>query len=98
MRKNRHPQELKQQIVKEAIEVGNASLVARRYNISVATVNYWVRQNLGITNPIKKAAMAACSEEKGLTAENLQLKKLLGEKDLEIAILKDLLKKKNCQS
>lgn len=32
---------------------------------------------------------------KALVKENDQLKRLLGEKDLEIAILRDLIKKKN---
>ncbi|NUN88191.1 transposase, partial [Coprococcus comes] len=34
-------------------------------------------------------------DSKQLSNENDQLKKLLGEKDLEIAILRDLIKKKN---
>ncbi|MEK5272084.1 hypothetical protein NSR00_15185 [Aeribacillus sp. FSL K6-8394] len=34
-------------------------------------------------------------DAKELSKENDQLKKLLGEKDLEIAILRDLIKKKN---
>ena len=35
------------------------------------------------------------AESKALAQENDQLKRLLGEKDLEIAILRDLIKKKN---
>jgi len=36
--------EQKLQIIKEAIETGNASIVARRHDISASLVGKWVRQ------------------------------------------------------
>lgn len=90
--------EQKIKIAKEAIEAGNASLVGRRYQIHGTVVARWVRafqqhgdagfrQNRTLSEPRPDA------ELRGLASENDRLKKLLGEKDLEIMILKDALKK-----
>jgi transposase-like protein len=86
--------ELKQQILQEVEETGNASLVARNHGIAPTTINGWMKSK-------------ATSGSRGLKASNFnspnqlkevekdKLKKILGEKDLEIAILNDLLKKTN---
>ncbi|MBO9131535.1 transposase [Bacillus sp. 165] len=95
MKRKVYPKELKLQVVREAKETGNKAAVARRYEIHVNLVSKWMKQyeddstiewSEGVTSPI---------EVKQLEQENDQLKKLLGEKDLEIAILRDLIKKKN---
>jgi transposase-like protein len=89
----RYSEEFKRQIIKEVEEVGNASLVARKYDVVPGTVTRWVRESkmVNITNnPLNIDYSTSFSLDK----ENEQLKKLLGEKDLEIAILKDLLKKR----
>jgi transposase-like protein len=39
MQRQKYPPELKQQIIKEAIEVGKGSLVARKHDLSQAIVN-----------------------------------------------------------
>jgi len=88
----RYSEEFKRQIIKEVEEVGNASLVARKHDVVPGTVTRWVRESkmVNITNnPLN----IDYSTNFSLDKENEQLKKLLGEKDLEIAILKDLLKK-----
>lgn len=88
----RYSEEFKRQIIKEVEEVGNASLVARKQDVVPGTVIRWVRESkmVNITNnPLNIDYSTSFSLDK----ENEQLKKLLGEKDLEIAILKDLLKK-----
>lgn len=95
MKRKRYSQEFKNQVAKECLEVGNAAIVARKHELSANMVNRWVReyQNQGHTGTLPKAP---CNQSpKSLETENEKLKKLLGEKDLEIAILKDLVKKTN---
>ncbi|MBD5797257.1 transposase [Bacillus pseudomycoides] len=91
MQRRKHSIEFKQQIVQEAIETGNKALVARRHDLSPNLVHKWIkafqdydRQEAGHHEVVSPA------EVKQLEAENDQLKKLLGEKDLEIAILRDV--------
>jgi transposase len=40
----RHSAELKDQVVKEVIETGSTSIVARKHGVSPKTVHNWVRQ------------------------------------------------------
>lgn len=83
-------------MVKEAVEVGNASIVARKHDLSMSMVNRWVREQCGSKNPLSMTNIKAqhISSNPGvLSAENYKLKKIIGEKELEIEILKDLLKK-----
>lgn len=97
----KHSEEFKKQVVREALETGNSSLVGRKYNISPSIVARWVRTEK--PNPMKgmtKKALQASpylsedpKESKKAMDQNTQLKKLLGEKELEIEILRDLLKK-----
>jgi len=92
---------MKMQIVKETLETGNASIVARRHDIAPSLVARWVRcyKRYGTFYPQKGAPRTNDAgtphDYKMIVQENEQLKKLLGEKDLEIAILRDLLKKTN---
>jgi len=89
------------QIVKETIETGNASIVARRHDVAPSLVARWVRcYNRNGTFYHQKEApgtngAGTIHDYKRMVQENERLKKLLGEKDLEIAILRDLLKKTN---
>ncbi len=97
----KHSDDFKKQVVKEALETGNSSLVGRKYNISPSIVARWVRaQKVNpIDNMTKKALQTLPElsqdpkEIKKAMEQNTQLKKLLGEKELEIEILRDLLKK-----
>ncbi len=91
-RKNYSP-EFKQQVIKEAREVGNRSLVARKYDIAHSIVNKWVRGSG--SNGASHTAPPMPQDHKQILVENEQLKKLLGKKELEIEILRDLLKKTN---
>ncbi len=88
----RYSEELKRQIVKEVEETGNATLVARKHDIVPGTVTRCVRESKS-ANKTNNPLNIDYSTNSSLDKENEQLKKLLGEKDLEIAILKDLLKK-----
>lgn len=106
MTRTRYPSEFKLRVVREAIEVGNASEVARRYEIHPTVVGRWIkayrRDGDSAFDPANRrgkrtrsADMKAEARVREMERENDQLKKLLGEKDLEIAILRDLLKKGN---
>ncbi len=105
MRWRSYTKELKEEILREVKEVGNVSLVSRRHGISKSTIFTWIKEsNYKDEIKVKPGRKAWVEGEKGLeselagvTKENDQLKKLLGEKDLEIAILKDLIKKSNPQ-
>ena len=97
MQRKKYTPEFKAQAVKEAMETGNTSIVARRYELNSNMVCRWVRE-------IKKQEQAQISvstssaEVKQIKSENEQLKKLVGEKELENQILRDLLKKTNPHS
>lgn len=95
-RKN-YTAEFKESIVKAAVETGNASLVARQHGITRELVYRWIKKNKETTKTSKVNIKSSIdnSSIKTLETENETLKKILGEKDLEIAILKDLLKKTN---
>jgi transposase-like protein len=97
----KHSDETIKQVVREAIETGNSSLVGRKHNINPSIVARWVREEK--PNPMKSMTRKALQPEPALEEDpkeakkaidqNTQLKKLLGEKELEIEILRDLLKK-----
>lgn len=96
MKRTIHPKEFKIQVSKEAIDTGNAALVARRYEINPNMVNRWVKEyKEGKYDEMIPGVESTPLETKKLAQENEQLKKLLGDKDLEIAILRDLIKKKS---
>ena len=105
MRGKTYTNELKEEIIREVQEVGNVSLVSRRHGISKSTIFTWIKECKNKDEiKIKPGRKALIEGEKEfenelteVTKENDQLKKLLGEKDLEIAILKDLIKKANPQ-
>lgn len=96
MQRKKYPQEFKKQVVKESLEVGNAAIVARKHDLSANMVSRWVREHKNQSNigfsPVHGNGSYNQSA-KALESENEHLKKLLGEKDLEIAILRDLVKK-----
>ena len=94
--------EFKQQILQEAREVGNVAKVARRHGLVPKVVYAWMEKSKhqdwqAAAKDAKKVStyVPSTSEFKELETENDKLKKILGEKDLEIEILRDLLKKVN---
>ncbi|MEA4827920.1 MAG: transposase [Clostridium sp.] len=103
MKGKSYTKDLESRMLREAQEVGNVSLVARRHGVPKSTIFTCIK-NLKAKNEIKvkpgrKTLIGREKELEGelteVTKENDQLKKLLGEKDLEIAILKGLIKKTN---
>jgi transposase-like protein len=105
MRGKTYTKELKEEILREVQEVGNVSLVSRRHGISKSTIFTWIKESKDKgeikIKPGRKALIEGEKEFENelteVTKENDQLKKLLGEKDLKIALLKDLIKKANPQ-
>jgi transposase len=107
MERRKFSAEFKQQVVRECLETGNISVVARRHDLRPNLVSKWVRQyrQSGGTAPTKSKGTPThvtpeeyrqvVAEKAELASENEQLKKVLGEQTLEIAILRDLLKKAN---
>lgn len=100
MKGKSYPDEFKEQVLKEVEETGNVTLVARNHGIPSTTINTWIKKRNGSNSGIssrgpKSSNFNSNNYNKEIEKENDQLKKLLGEKDLEIAILKDLLKKTN---
>ncbi|GAB6157834.1 transposase [Desulfotomaculum varum] len=94
MTRKKYTIDFKQQVIQEALETGNNAVVARRYDLNPNMVGRWVREHK--KDKLTKTSDAELVQDYNQIAkENEQLKKLLGEKDLEIAILKDLIKKKN---
>ncbi len=99
LHRKKYDAELKIRVAREAIETGNSTVVARRYEIAPVVVSRWVRNykangSVAFDVTKKNAAHQDCSVQlRQVEHENEQLKKLLGEKDLEIAILRDLVKK-----
>ncbi|MBT9151783.1 MAG: hypothetical protein DDT40_01979 [candidate division WS2 bacterium] len=99
--KKQYSPEMRIQIVKETLETGNASIVARRHEVAPSLVARWTKcyKRYGTFYPQKGVpgtnGIGTSPDYKRMVQENDQLKKLLGEKDLEIAILRDLLKKTN---
>src|SRR5690625_7927297 len=89
MQRKRHDKDFKIQIAREAIVEGNAASVARQYGLSPTMVNRWV-------NEYKMGKYGVDTDTtisyKHLSHENEKLKQLLGEKDLKIAMLFDLIK------
>jgi len=96
MAKSKYSDELKEQIVKECREVDNVALVARRHEISKSTVYSWVKKarKTGSVKSLpkdqKKKMKETSKRLEKVSSENDQLKKLLAEKELELAILRDL--------
>lgn len=96
MKGKAHSEELKQQLLWEVEETGDISLVARNHGIALTTISGWMKSKaVSVSRSPKTSNFNSSNQLKEVEKENDKLKKILGEKDLEIAILKDLLKKTN---
>ncbi|PTY76737.1 transposase, partial [Heyndrickxia sporothermodurans] len=92
MKRTKHSKDFKLQVVKEATETGNNSLVARRYELNPNMVSRWIREYKDGKYGEVDVTVLPDIDSKELSEENEKLKIILGEKDLEIAILRDLIK------
>lgn len=93
MNRNKYyPPELKKRIVQDAEAEKNISAVARRYGVNRNAIYKWMVEDQqgfldGERLPINT------SEVERMAKELAKMKQLLGEKELEIEILKDMVKK-----
>lgn len=95
--------QFKEQVVRECHEIGNVSLVARKHGIVDSVIRRWVNQSQQVdglrkspgspTHVTLSEHQEVVSERNELAREVEQMKKVLGEQALEIAILRDLTKK-----
>jgi len=91
-------EDVKKQYVRMAIESGNASHIARKVGVSVSTLGGWVKiYRDEVEREMKEDGVSPLTDSS--TSDELQKKydqamKLLGEKELEVAMLRDMLKKK----
>lgn len=103
MQRKKYDMAFKERLIKEVLETGNASLIARKYGIHSSLVNRWVKTNKD--EPYKKLQNSALASYQCLSREptdlksaleqNQQLRAIIGKKELEIVVLTDLLKKTN---
>jgi putative transposase len=73
-------------ILREA-DAGSVAEVARRHGVSEPTIYGWRRKYGGMEQPEVRRL-------RELEKENARLKRLLAERDVEIDVIKDFLKKK----
>lgn len=100
-RRFRCPVQTKKELVAEVLMGCRTVVVARRYGLSPKTLSNWVRQYRDEVGNIMEQKQNEQQElvEKAARYEELEQKyqealKLIGEKDLEISILRDMVKKK----
>lgn len=101
MQNKQYSDEFKEMIIKECQETGNVALVARRHEISANTIHTWIhkKRNNGQAKalPGKKDDRQKALERqlKEVSTQNDKLKRLLADKELELAILRELRDKQN---
>jgi putative transposase len=84
--KKKYTEEEKLQIINEAKTSGNITATAKRYSLSDSSIHGWMRK-LEVSKPIK------INSSKSDQQEIKRLKRQLADRELECAILKDLVKK-----
>jgi len=84
-----YSQEFKDQVLKDAEEVKNIVVIAKKYGLPHSTVHTWLRKK---EKKIDYSKPAKCATE-ALIQENKKLKKITFDQETKIKILEDLLKK-----
>jgi transposase len=82
--------EFKRRVAEEAIAEANVSLVARRYGIHRSMVTRWMED---LKEGQLDSSWLSASTMDQILRENRELKRLLGEKELELKVKEELLKK-----
>ncbi|MDK2901816.1 MAG: transposase [Thermosediminibacterales bacterium] len=104
MKNRQYSDEFKEQLIKECQETGNVASVARRHEISPNTIHTWIskyrkRRTAKSLPKTKDNRYKAIERQlKEVSTENDRLKRLLADKELELAILKELMDYKNLLS
>lgn len=79
--------DLKEKVINEVQEIKSLTAVAKKHSIPTSTIAGWIKQNN------KNIEFKSHYSRKNLKSENKNLKKKLADTELELMILKDLLKK-----
>jgi transposase-like protein len=101
MKRSKYDDNFKEEILNECREVGNASMVARRHDISRDTVYGWIKasKKRGSVSPLPRKKDSRLKEVenrmKSISTENDRLKKIVADKELELSILRELRSKSN---
>lgn len=101
MAKKQYSVEFIEQVIKETQETNNVALVARRYEISPSTIHTWIKRkrqrgSISTLPKVKDARYKTMEKQlKEVSTENDKLKRLIAEKELELAILRELRDKPN---
>ncbi len=82
-----YSQEFKEKIISEVKEIKSISVVCRKHKIPTTTVHGWLKKTSETINLKSKV------KNKDLKFENKTLRNKLADSELELMILKDLLKK-----
>ncbi len=101
MENKHYNDEFKEQLIRECLETGNVAVVARRHEISSNTIHTWLKtkREKGSIKSMPKAKDDRYKEMemllKKVSTENEQLKRIVANKELELAVLRDLNNIKN---
>ncbi|MTH55807.1 transposase [Bacillus mangrovi] len=98
-RKNGPIEDVKKKYVRMALESGNTAFLARKLAVSPSTLSGWVRQYRDeVELEMKMEGVTPLSETSGtdeIQKKYDQAMKLLGEKELEVEMLREIIKKKS---
>ena len=81
--------------VMEVLETGSNVLIAKKYDINPKQLSNWVNNYRRYKQTLKPKVVVDQKPIPNYKKEYTKMKEQLEEKDLEIAILRDLLKKNN---
>ncbi|WP_053073732.1 transposase [Bacillus sp. LL01] len=96
-KRNGPMEDVKKQYVRMALESGNTAFIARKTGVSSSTLGNWIKQYRDeIEAEMETDGVTPLSESP--STQELQKKydhamKLLGEKELEVAMLREMVKK-----
>lgn len=96
-KRNGPMEDVKKQYVRMALESGNMAFIARKTGVSSSTLGGWVKQYRDeIEAEMEREGVTPLSESPSnqeLQKKYDQAMKLLGEKELEVAMLREMVKK-----
>jgi transposase len=98
-----YDEDFKRKFAKEALEVGNNTAVAKKNGLNEGSIRNWIKKYYGPTeNNITRKGLKEYTGVNGISKDLNRAKKqvedltkIVGEKEVEILILRDLLKKLN---
>ncbi len=83
----RYSPEFKEKLITEIKEIKSITLVSKKHNVPVGTIHGWLKKS------DSKIDLKSQIKNKDLSSENKLLRNKLADAEVELMILKDLLKK-----